>query len=98
MLQSIDDVLDSLAGSLMVCLEWWCFEINALFAGIMGVTSLAAQTLIMNAFSVLFMFPLGISVAASTRVGNLLGANDAVNAKLASRVCITFGLCMSSTR
>lgn len=80
------------AGALMLCLEWWCFEINALFAGSFSVISLASQTLLMNAFSALYMFSIGISVAASTRVGNLLGANIPNTAWLAARVCIVFGL------
>eukprot|EP00698_Gefionella_okellyi_P023939 TRINITY_DN830_c0_g1_i1.p1 TRINITY_DN830_c0_g1~~TRINITY_DN830_c0_g1_i1.p1 ORF type:complete len:482 (+),score=95.33 TRINITY_DN830_c0_g1_i1:202-1647(+) len=81
-------------GALMICLEWWCFELSALLAGLISVTSLAAQTLLMNAFAFVFMLPLGISVAAATRVGNCMGANDPHTAKLAARVCMFFGLCV----
>eukprot|EP00698_Gefionella_okellyi_P002689 TRINITY_DN1252_c0_g1_i1.p2 TRINITY_DN1252_c0_g1~~TRINITY_DN1252_c0_g1_i1.p2 ORF type:complete len:253 (-),score=55.20 TRINITY_DN1252_c0_g1_i1:50-808(-) len=77
---------------LMLCLEWWCYEISALMAGLMSVNSLAAQTLIMNLFNLVYMIPLGLSVAASTRVGNLLGANNADAARLAAKVILVCGI------
>ena len=35
-------------GMLMLCFEWWCFEILAIFAGLLGVKMLAADVIIVN--------------------------------------------------
>lgn len=53
--------------------ELWAFGAIAMMAGWQGETALAAHTAVINLASVVFMVPLGISTAASTRVGNLLG-------------------------
>jgi Na+-driven multidrug efflux pump len=58
----------------MLCAEWWGFEIHALIAGLKGTVALGAQSLILNTAQLAFMVPLGMGVAASTRVGNALGA------------------------
>ncbi|OKL58904.1 putative transporter [Talaromyces atroroseus] len=64
-------------GIIHVGTEWWAFEVVALAAGRLGTISLAAQSVIMTADQVLNTIPFGVGVAASTRVGNLLGARDA---------------------
>ena len=63
-------------GMIMLCAETWAFEIVALAAGLFGDTILAAQTVVLNITSFLYMEYLGLSVAASTRTGNSLGANE----------------------
>ncbi|KAJ3551743.1 hypothetical protein NM688_g4529 [Phlebia brevispora] len=60
------------------------FEIVALAAGRLGALSLAAQSIIMTADQILNTIPFGIGVAASTRVGNFIGARSATDAKRAS--------------
>lgn len=37
-----------LPGVVMLCSEWWCFEVVALLAGLLGDEYLAAQTIILN--------------------------------------------------
>ncbi|OJJ51050.1 hypothetical protein ASPZODRAFT_21553 [Penicilliopsis zonata CBS 506.65] len=64
--------------------EWWAFEIVALAAGRLGTIPLAAQSVIMTADQVLNTIPFGVGVAASARVGNLLGARNARGAALAA--------------
>ncbi|PCH39961.1 MATE efflux protein [Wolfiporia cocos MD-104 SS10] len=71
-------------GILMVGTEWAAFEIVALAAGRLGPLPLAAQSVIMTTDQILNTIPFGISVAASTRVGNLIGARAADAAKRAS--------------
>ncbi|TCD64515.1 hypothetical protein EIP91_004011 [Steccherinum ochraceum] len=71
-------------GILMVGTEWAAFEIVALAAGRLGSLSLAAQSVIMTTDQVLNTIPFGIGVAASTRVGNLIGARSAFGAMQAS--------------
>jgi len=73
-----------LPGTLMVCSEWWAFETVALAAGYLGQAPLAAQSIILNCAVLSFMVPLGVSVAASTRVGHLVGAGRPQSAKRAA--------------
>lgn len=59
---------------LQVGLEGWGFSISTFMVGTFGDTALAAHTVALTLASLAFMVPLGISSAAATRVGNLLGA------------------------
>ncbi|KAF3914095.1 hypothetical protein AA313_de0205042 [Arthrobotrys entomopaga] len=74
----------ALLGTIMVGTEWWAFEIVAIVAGRLGQIPLAAQSVIMTTDQVLNTIPFGIGVAASARVGNLLGAKDARGAARAA--------------
>lgn len=76
----------ALPGILMVGTEWAAFEIVALAAGRLGHVSLAAQSVIMTTDQILNTIPFGIGVAASIRVGNLIGSKDAPGAKLAGHM------------
>lgn len=60
-------------GMLMLCFEWWAFELLALFTGTLGVYQLATEVVIINLISFIFMLPLGISYSASALTGNYLG-------------------------
>ncbi len=72
-------------------LEVWAFQIATLLSGGLGATSLGAHAIVLNLASLSFMFPLGISTAASVRVGNLIGAGDETGARLASRLALLLG-------
>ncbi|KAI0669144.1 MOP flippase [Trametes maxima] len=74
----------AIPGILMVGTEWAAFEIVALAAGRLGSLPLAAQSVIMTTDQILNTIPFGIGVAASTKVGNLIGARSAIGAKRAS--------------
>ncbi|KAK0745416.1 mate-domain-containing protein [Apiosordaria backusii] len=65
----------ALMGVVHVGTEWWAFEIVALAAGRLGTIPLAAQSVIMTADQIINTIPFGLGVAASARVGNLLGAH-----------------------
>ncbi|KAI0050778.1 MATE efflux family protein [Auriscalpium vulgare] len=67
----------ALPGILMVGTEWAAFEIVALAAARIGHVSLAAQSVIMTTDQ---------SVAASTRVGNLIGSRDSAGAKFSGHI------------
>lgn len=71
-------------GVVHVGTEWWAFEIVALAAGRLGTIPLAAQSVIMTSDQVMNTIPFGIGVAASARVGNLLGAKNAKGAARAA--------------
>ena len=74
----------AILGVIHVGTEWWAFEIVALAAGRLGTIPLAAQSVIMTADQVMNTIPFGVGVAASARVGNLLGARDARGAARAA--------------
>lgn len=72
-------------------LEFWAFGIATVMAGRLGAEELASHTIVINLASVTFMVPLGISVAAVTRVGNLLGAGSPLRAQRAGWVAFGLG-------
>jgi len=55
-------------------LEANAFSLGMLMVGWLGVLELAAYQVVLNIASLTFMVPLGISIGAATRVGNLIGA------------------------
>jgi MATE family multidrug resistance protein len=83
-------------GACMVCFEWWAFEFLAIASGYISVAALAAEVVIINIVSFIFMLPLGISFSASALTGNYLGAGKINIAKRLSSLSIIFGLiCIS---
>ena len=67
--------------AMMLCLEWWAYEIMTLMAGYIGVEVQAAQIVLMNIIAFMFMFALGLSTAACTTVGQQIGKGDYKKAK-----------------
>jgi MATE family multidrug resistance protein len=61
---------------LQVAMEVWAFTGTTLMMGWVGTTAVAAHMIALNLSSISFMVPFGISAAAATRVGNLLGAGQ----------------------
>lgn len=54
----------------MLCSEWWAYEILTIFASILGVEHVAAQSIILQTASLAFMLPLGIGIASASLIGN----------------------------
>nr|XP_046266920.1 multidrug and toxin extrusion protein 1-like [Scatophagus argus] len=73
---------------LMHCLEWWLYEIAGFLAGVISEVELGAQSIVYELAAIVYMFPMGFSVAASVRVGNALGAGNTEQAKLSSKVSL----------
>ncbi|XP_018102406.1 multidrug and toxin extrusion protein 2 isoform X1 [Xenopus laevis] len=73
---------------LMMCIEWWSFEIGGFLAGLVSVTELGGQAIMLELATTAYIIPLGFSVAASVRVGNALGAGDPEKAKASCNVAI----------
>jgi multidrug resistance protein, MATE family len=73
---------------LQFAFEVWAFQIGTLFAGRLGKTELAAHTIVLNLAALSFMVPLGISMAASVRVGNLIGSGNAHGARTSALVAL----------
>lgn len=78
-------------GMFMICMEWWAFEIMSLCAGWIGTLQLDEFIVCLNVISIGYTVPLGIGIAASTIVGNLLGADTPDQAKLASLCSVCIG-------
>ena len=79
-------------GMIMMCLEWWTFEIGFLVVG--GTSAhpkveIGIYSVMFNVSSQLFSVPIGFTVAATVRVGNLLGANNPALARRVSFLCIS---------
>ena len=83
-------------GMLMLCCEWWIFELLAIFTGLLGVEQLAAEVVIINLISFIFMVPLGISYSASALTGNYLGENKIDMAESFARMTVIFNIILTS--
>ncbi|KZF23129.1 MATE efflux family protein [Xylona heveae TC161] len=78
----------ALPGLVMVEAEFLAFEILTLVASYISTTHLAAQSVLSTITSITFQIPFPISIAASTRIANLIGATLSDAAKTAAKVCI----------
>ena len=74
-----------------MALEANAFTVAMVFVGWMGVFELGAHQIVMNLASFTFMFPLGVSIGASARAGNLIGARDAHQLRVACRTGLLMG-------
>ena len=75
----------------MICAQWSCFEICALAAGWLGDVSLASQSIIMSTTGLTYMLPLGLSSAASTRIGHCVGSGYGKQGQTATIAAFTIG-------
>ncbi|XP_075054180.1 multidrug and toxin extrusion protein 2-like [Mixophyes fleayi] len=66
---------------LMVCIEWWTYEIGSFLVGLISVVELGAQSVIYQVVTIAYMIPFGIAMATSVRMGNALGAGNIEQAK-----------------
>ncbi|XDG09490.1 hypothetical protein ABKA04_009105 [Annulohypoxylon sp. FPYF3050] len=81
----------ALPGMIMVMAEWFAFEILTLATSQFGTTYLAAQSILVTLTSTTFMIPFPVSIAASTRVANLIGAGLVNAAKTSAKVAFWAG-------
>ena len=75
----------------MTSVESWLFVAVALMMGSLGATEIAAHQISLTLAALAFMVPLGISGAASTRVGNAIGAGNPDGARRSATVCLFLG-------
>ncbi|KAL8951693.1 MAG: hypothetical protein Q9222_002339 [Ikaeria aurantiellina] len=78
----------ALPGLLMVEAEVLAFEILTLASSYLGTTHLAAQSVLGTLCSITFQIPFSISIAASTRIANLIGATLADSARKTAIVAL----------
>ncbi|KAG5982640.1 hypothetical protein E4U55_001620 [Claviceps digitariae] len=82
----------ALPGMIMVEAEWLAFEIMTLLAGRFGTEYLAAQSVLVTLSSISYQIPFPMSIAASTRVANLMGAGLVDAAKITGKVTFVAAL------
>jgi MATE family multidrug resistance protein len=73
-------------------LESWAFSGSALLAGWINVLAVSGHHVTLNLAALSFMLPLGISIGASARVGNLIGAQDLEGMRRAIRASLLLTL------
>ncbi|KAI1849332.1 hypothetical protein JX266_004827 [Neoarthrinium moseri] len=78
----------ALPGMIMVVAEWLAFEVLTLASSQFGTSYLAAQSILMTLTSTTFQLPFPISIAASTRIANLIGAKLSSAAKTSAKVAV----------
>ncbi|KAL7627485.1 hypothetical protein AAE478_001678 [Parahypoxylon ruwenzoriense] len=76
----------ALPGMVMVMAEWLAFEILTLVTSQFGTSYLAAQSVLVTLTSTTFMIPFPVSIAASTRIANLIGAGLINAARTSAKV------------
>lgn len=75
----------AIPSALMVCLEWWSYELLVLLSGLLPNPQLETSVLsvCLNTIATLYMIPFGIGASGSTRVSNELGAGNPYGARVA---------------
>ncbi|CAM9560169.1 unnamed protein product, partial [Ectocarpus fasciculatus] len=63
-------------GMIMICSEWWAYEILTLFASQISAAAVTAQTLLFNLGNLSYMTPSCIGQGTASLVGNAIGANQ----------------------
>lgn len=81
--------------ALMICLEWWSYELLVLLSGILPNPALETSVLSICISTVVLLYnlPYGIGTAASVRVSNELGAGNPEGARLVVGVALSIVVC-----
>ena len=83
-------------GAFMMAVEAWAFEVTTLLAGYLGTVPLDAHLTMLQLATLAFLsLPFAVAIAATIRVGNLLGAGEPRAARVAGGV--TFLVCFAFT-
>ncbi|CAH9139841.1 unnamed protein product [Cuscuta epithymum] len=89
--------------AIMICLEWWSYELLVLLSGLLPNPQLETSVLsvCLNTVGTIFAIPYGLSGAVSTRVSNELGAGNPQGARLAvlcvMLISVSEGVIVSAT-
>ncbi|KAI5012114.1 hypothetical protein ZWY2020_024248 [Hordeum vulgare] len=84
--------------ALMICLEWWSYELLVLLSGILPNPALETSVLSICISTVVLLYnlPYGIGTAASVRVSNELGAGNPEGARLVVGVALSIVVCSAA--
>ncbi|KAK7390912.1 hypothetical protein VNO78_19104 [Psophocarpus tetragonolobus] len=88
----------AIPSAVMICLEWWSYELLVLLSGLLPNPQLETSVLsvCLNTISTLYTIPFGIGAAASTRVSNELGAGNSHAARAAMLAAISLAIIETS--
>ena len=75
----------------IMAFEVWVFTAASFTMMRIGLVEMGGHTVALNLASISFMLPLGVGAAASTRVGNAIGAGDFVAARHSAKISIAIG-------
>jgi multidrug resistance protein, MATE family len=64
------------SGCVMICAEWWAYEILTIFASFISSAAISAQSILLQLIVILFMFPLGVSLTIASIIGNSIGSES----------------------
>uniref|UniRef100_A0AAV2J7W4 Multidrug and toxin extrusion protein n=1 Tax=Knipowitschia caucasica TaxID=637954 RepID=A0AAV2J7W4_KNICA len=78
----------ALPSMIMMCSEWWLYEVASFLAGVISEVELGAQSIVYELAIIVYMIPVGFSIAASVRVGTALGAGNIEQARVATKVSL----------
>ncbi|KXH45808.1 MATE efflux family protein [Colletotrichum nymphaeae SA-01] len=82
----------ALPGMIMIEAEYMAFEILTLFSSQFGPEYLAAQSVVVTLCAITYQIPFPVSIAASTRIANLIGAGLVDAAKITGGVAFAAAL------
>lgn len=85
--------------AVMVCFEYWAFEVLVLLAGLMPNSELSTSIVAMcvNTEAISYMITYGFSAVVSTRVSNEIGAGNIEKAKNAVAVTLKLSILLALT-
>ncbi|KAK2459611.1 hypothetical protein APHAL10511_008366 [Amanita phalloides] len=76
--------------------EWWAWELVSLVASLLGPVALATQSVLLVSASTTFQAPYAVGIAASVRIGNLLGERKARRAAATSTTTLLLALMIAA--
>lgn len=77
----------SISGALSMTAEAWSFEITTILAGLLGTVEVNAHIITLTIATFIFLsFPFAVGIAASIRVGQLIGDGKPEDAQRSSKV------------
>ncbi|KAI9569367.1 mate-domain-containing protein [Boletus coccyginus] len=82
----------SMGGAGQVASDWWSWELVGLAASFLGPISLATQSVLLSTVSSTFQAPYALGIAASIRIGNLLGEKNADRASVAANAAMLMSI------
>ncbi|XP_040378084.1 protein DETOXIFICATION 48-like [Oryza brachyantha] len=77
-----------------VCLEWWWYELMIVLSGLLANprATVASMGILIQATSLVYVFPSSLGQGASTRVSHQLGAGRPTGARRAAGAALSIGL------
>lgn len=88
----------AMSGATSMAAEAWSFEITTILAGLLGTTALDAHVITLTIATFLYLsFPFAVGLAASIRVGHLVGEGRSVDAMRSSVTSLVLTAAIQAT-